>query len=155
VGIEYGITIKPIHDLSIRFSGTNAKHSFISNIVKGVNYNGKEMSGAPRFTSNAEIMYKPSFIKGLRLGAEWQHQGAYFMDDLDLFSYKGFDVVNLRAGYQYKAVEIWVNALNVSNVYYSVFSSKNATASGSSAYSYSLGDPREITVGLAFHFGKK
>ena len=155
VGIEYGITIKPIHDLSIRFSGTNAKHSFISNIVKGVNYNGKEMSGAPRFTSNAEIMYKPSFIKGLRLGAEWQHQGAYFMDDLDLFSYKGFDVVNLRAGYQYKAVEIWVNALNVSNVYYSVFSSKNATSSGSSAYSYSLGDPREITVGLAFHFGKK
>ena len=155
VGIEYGITIKPIKDLSIRFSGTNAKHSFISNIVKGVNYNGKEMSGAPRFTSNAEIMYKPSYIKGLRLGAEWQHQGAYFMDDLDLFSYKGFDVINLRAGYQYKAVEIWLNALNVSNVYYSVFSTKNATSSGSSAYSYSLGDPREITLGLAYHFGKK
>ena len=155
VGIEYGITIKPIHDLSIRFSGTNAKHSFISNIVKGVNYNGKEMSGAPRFTSNAEIMYKPSYIKGLRMGAEWQHQGAYFMDDLDLFSYKGFDVINLRAGYQYKAVEIWLNALNVSNVYYSVFSTKNATSSGSSAYSYSLGDPREITLGLAYHFGKK
>ena len=155
VGIEYGITIKPIKDLSIRFSGTNAKHSFISNIVKGVNYNGKEMSGAPRFTSNAEIMYKPSYIKGLRLGAEWQHQGAYFMDDLDLFSYKGFDVINLRTGYQYKAVEIWLNALNVSNVYYSVFSTKNATSSGSSAYSYSLGDPREITLGLAYHFGKK
>ena len=155
VGIEYGITIKPIKDLSIRFSGTNAKHSFISNIVKGVNYNGKEMSGAPRFTSNAEIMYKPSYIKGLRLGAEWQHQGAYFMDDLDLFSYKGFDVINLRAGYQYKAVEIWLNVLNVSNVYYSVFSTKNATSSGSSAYSYSLGDPREITLGLAYHFGKK
>ncbi len=155
VGIEYGISFKPVHDLSIRFSGTNAKHSFIENVVKGVNYNGKEMSGAPRFTSNSEVMFKPSFLKGLRLAAEWQHQGAYFMDDLDLFSYKGFDVINLRAGYQFKAMEIWVNALNVSNVYYSVFSSKNATASGSSAYSYNLGDPREITVGIAYHFGKK
>jgi hypothetical protein len=52
-------------------------------------------------------------------------------------------------------MEIWVNALNVSNVFYSVFSSKNATASGSSAYSNNLGDPREITVGIAYHFGKK
>lgn len=154
-GVEYGITYKPAEGLSIRFSGTNAKHSFIKNVVKGVNYNGKEMSGAPRFTGNAEIMYKPPFVKGLRVSAEWQHQGKYFMDDLDLYTYKGFDIVNLRAGYQYKMFEVWVNAINAGNLYYSTFSSKNATASGSSAYSYSLGDPREITVGLAYTFGKK
>lgn len=155
IGVEYGITWKPIKDLSVRISATNAKHTFIDNIVKGVNYNGKEMSGAPRFTGNAEIMYKPSYIKGLRVSAELQHQGDYFMDDLDLYKYKGFDVLNLRAGYQVKGFEIWVNALNATNLYYSVFSSKNATTNGSSAYSYSLGEPREITVGLAYHFGKK
>jgi len=155
MGIEYGITWKPINDLSVRFSGTNAKHTFIDNIVKGVNYNGKEMSGAPHFTSNAEITYKPSFAKGLRLSAEWQHQGAYFMDDLDGYKYKGFDVVNVRAGYQLKGFEIWVNVLNAGNLYYSVFASKNATSGGSASYAYSLGDPREITLGLAWHFGKK
>ncbi len=155
VGIEYGLTYKPVNDLSIRFSGTSAKHTFIKNVVKGVSYNDKEMSGAPRFTGNAEMMYKPSYVKGLRLSAEWQHQGAYFMDDLDVYKYKGFDVINLRAGYQLKQFELWVNALNVTNVYYSVFASKNATTNGSSSYSYSLGDPREITVGLAYHFGKK
>lgn len=154
-GVEYGITYKPAEGLSIRFSGTNAKHTFIKNVVKGVDYNGKEMSGAPRFTSNAEVMYKPPFVKGLRVSAEWQHQGKYFMDDLDLYTYKGFDIVNLRAGYQYKMFEVWVNAINAGNLYYSTFSSKNATTSGSSAYSYSLGDPREITVGLAYSFGKK
>ena len=154
-GVEYGITYKPAEGFSIRFSGTNAKHTFIKNVVKGVDYNGKEMSGAPRFTSNAEVMYKPPFVKGLRVSAEWQHQGKYFMDDLDLYTYKGFDIVNLRAGYQYKMFEVWVNAINAGNLYYSTFSSKNATASGSSAYSYSLGDPREITVGLAYSFGKK
>ncbi len=113
------------------------------------------MSGAPRFTGNAEVSYKPSFVKGLRVSAEWQRQGKYFMDDLDLYTYGGFDVVNIRAGYQYKGFELWVNAINAGNRFYSTFSSKNATANGSSSYSYSLGDPREITVGLAYHFGKK
>jgi iron complex outermembrane recepter protein len=155
IGIEYGVTYKPINDLSVRISATNAKHTFIDNVVKGISYNGKEMSGAPRFTGNAEISYKPSFVKGLRVSAEWQHQGKYFMDDLDVYTYRGFDVINLRAGYQYKGFELWVNAINAANHFYSTFSSKNATASGSSAYSYSLGDPREITVGLAYHFSKK
>lgn len=154
-GIEYGVTFKPVEDLYIRFSGTNAKHQFVSNIVKGVDYSGKEMSDAPRFTSNAEIIYKPSFIKGFRIGAEWQHQGSYFMDDLNKTRYGGFDVINLRTGYRLGQWELWVNALNVTNLYYSVMSSKNATSNGSAAYSYSLGDPREITVGLAFNFGKK
>jgi iron complex outermembrane recepter protein len=154
-GIEYGITYKPITDLSIRFSGTNARHSFVNNTVRGVKYDGREMSGAPRFIANAEINYRPSFIKGLRVGAEWQHQSRYFMDDLDQYTYKGFDVFNFRAGYQLKGFELWLNALNATNLYYSVYSSKNATTSGNSSYSYSLGDPREITVGLAYRFGKK
>jgi iron complex outermembrane recepter protein len=155
VGIEYGITYRPITNLSIRFSGTNAKHTFVNNIVRGVKFDGKEMSGAPRFIANAEINYKPSFIKGLRIAAEWQHQSRYFMDDLDLYTYEGFDVFNFRAGYQLKGFELWVNALNATNLYYSVFSSKNATANGNDSYSYSLGDPRELTLGLTYRFAKK
>jgi outer membrane receptor for Fe3+-dicitrate len=154
-GIEYGITFRPTEGLSIRFSGTNAKHEFVNNIVKGVDYSGREMSDAPRFTSNAEIVYRPSFIKGFRIGVEWQHQGKYFMDDLDQYTYRGFDVINLRSGYRFKSFECWINMLNATNLYYSVLSSKNATANGNSAYSYSLGDPRELTVGLAYHFGKR
>jgi outer membrane receptor protein involved in Fe transport len=154
-GIEYGITFRPAEGLSIRFSGTNAKHEFVNNIVKGVDYSGREMSDAPRFTSNAEIVYRPSFIKGFRIGVEWQHQGKYFMDDLDQYTYPGFDVINLRSGYRFKSFECWINMLNATNLYYSVLSSKNATANGNSAYSYSLGDPRELTVGLAYHFGKR
>lgn len=151
-GIEYGLTYKPFRDIMIRFSGTNAKHEFINNIVKGTDYSGKEMSGAPRFTANAEIAYKPSCIKGSRISAEWQHQGKYFLEDLDQYSYGGFDVLNLRAGYQRKGFEVWINALNATNLYYSVFASRNATTSGSASYSYNLGDPREITLGVAYHF---
>lgn len=151
-GIEYGIRYRPCAGLSIRFSGTNAKHSFISNKVRGVDYSGKEMSGAPRFTSNAEVTYKPSFLKGLYLSAEWQHQASYFMDDLDDYRYKGFDVINFRAGCQLKHIGAWINILNATNRYYAVYASKNATATGSSAYNYNLGDPREITIGISYRF---
>lgn len=153
-GIEYGVTYRPVNDLSVRLSATNAKHTFVNNVVKGVDYSGKEMSGAPRFTANAEVMYKPAYVHGLRISAEWQHQGRYFMDDLDQTSYKGFDVVNFRIGYQLSRWEIWVNALNAFNQYYSTYASRNATGS-SVVYTYNLGDPREITVGLGYRFGKR
>lgn len=154
-GIEYGINYKHNSQLSFRFTGTNAKHSFVDNIVGGVNYNGKEMSSAPRFVCNAEINYKPIFVKGLRLSAEWQHQSKYFMDDLNNYQYTGFDVVNLRIGYQYKKAEIWCNALNALNKFYAINATKSSTSSGSASYSYTLGDPREITIGLAIKLQKQ
>lgn len=154
-GIEYGVTYKPVQSLFIRFSGTHAKHTFIENVVKGVDYNGREMSGAPRFTGNAEVTWKPAFIPGFRIGAEWQHQGRYYMDDLNRTSYKGFDVLNLRTGYRRGRMEVWANVLNALNVYYSTYASKNAVNTGTSAYSYNLGDPQEITLGVSVRFGKQ
>lgn len=154
-GIEYGINFRPSKELYLRFSGTSAKHSFVSNIVKGVDFSGKEMSGAPRFTGNAEVVYKPKWIKGFRIGMEWNHQGAYYMDDFDKYRYPGYDLLHVRFGYTIQRVEFWLNMLNAGDVYYSTFSSKNATASGSSAYSYNLGDPREITIGFSIALDKK
>lgn len=155
IGIEYGINYKHNNQLSFRFSGTSSKHTFINNIAGGVSYNDKEMSGAPRFICNAEINYKPLFVKGLRVSAEWQHQSRYFMDDLNNYSYNGFDVLNLRIGYQYEQLEIWCNALNVLNKFYAINATKSSTSSGSASYSYTLGDPREITIGIAYKFQKK
>ena len=154
-GIEFGLNVKPNQEWYVRFSGTTARHTFIRNIVKGVDFSGKEMSGAPRFTNSAEVMYKPSWLKGFRIGMEWIHQGKYFMDDFNKFTYPGYDLTHVRVGYQIKNVELWLNVLNAGNTYYSTFSSKNATSSGSSAYSFNLGEPRELTLGVAYKFIKK
>ena len=148
-GIEYGITYKPTGEWMLRLSATNAKHSFLQDVEKGIDYSGNEMAGGPHFIANAEAMYKPRFVKGLRLGAEWQHQGRYWMNNANTASYPGFDVVNIRAGYQVKQFEVWVNALNAFNRYYAVIASKSTYG-----YTYNLGDPREITLGLRIHFGK-
>lgn len=149
-GIEYGITYRPTNSLSIRFSAANSKHTFGDYLEKGVAYNNNELAGGPRFIANAEITYKPAFIKGLRIGTEWQHIGPYYMDNANSKKYDGFDLLNLRAGYTIRQFEVWVNALNATNTYYSTYASKSGAT-----LSYNLGDPREFTIGIAYKFSKK
>ena len=153
-GLEYSIKYKPSNQLQVNIGATNAKHYFVQNVVKGIDYSGKTMNAAPSFTSNAELIYKPDFIKGFRISAEWNHQSSYFMDDLNNFKYKGFDVINLRTGYQIKKVALWLNVLNLLNEYYSPWATKVATTNGNASYSYYLGDPREFTFGVSYKFGK-
>jgi outer membrane receptor for ferric coprogen and ferric-rhodotorulic acid len=71
------------------------------------------------------------------------------MDDANTQRYAGFSIVNARSGYTYKAWELWVNVLNASNHYYAALATKSAYG-----YSYNLGNPRDITVGLSWHPGK-
>lgn len=153
-GIEYGINYHANDELFFRLSATNAKHTFVNYIASGINYNGRQMANAPNFSGNAEITYQPNYIKGLRLGIEEQQVGRYFMDNLNVYQYKGFNVTNVRAGYQIKQAEVWINALNVFNTYYSTLATATATTNGKATYSYNLGDPRAFTLGLSYKFGK-
>lgn len=148
-GIEYGITYRPGSEWMFRLSATNAKHTFIRNIEKGMDYSGHEMAAAPHFTANTELMYKPAFLKGFRIGAEWQHQGSYYLDNANSGRYPGFDVFNFRTGYTIARFDVWVNVLNAFNKYYAALAAKSTYG-----YTYNLGDPREFTVGLSYHFGK-
>lgn len=149
-GIEYGITYKPSAQWMIRLSAANSKHRFIDYIEKNVSYNGREIPGAPHFFSNTELMYKPAGIKGFRIGIEWQHLGGYYMDNLNSKEYAGYDLLNIRTGYQLKAFDVWINVLNSGNRYYSTLASKSGNT-----LAYNLGDPREISMGIAYQFVKK
>ena len=153
-GIEYGISYRPFEDLYLRLSCTNAVHKFVNYIASGVNYNGYEMANAPHFTGNAEVVYKPHYIKGFRIGLEEQEVGKYYMDNLQQFTYNGFKVTNIRTGYQFGPAEIWANVLNLFNTYYATLATASVTNKVAS-YSYDLGDPRAFTLGLAYHFGKQ
>ena len=145
-GIEAGLNASA-RDISFRFSGAWSRHRFTEFIEKGISYNGNEMSNAPNQVYNAEIWYKPSFAKGLRAGAEWQHVGSYFTDQQNTARYKGYDVLNLRIGYTYKNVEVWMNVLNATDRYYSTITTKS-----SFGYSYQLAEPRSFNLGIACDF---
>ena len=143
-GVELGVNTTPLKDLSLRLSGAWSEHRFTDYVEKGVSYSGNEMNGAPRWLYNAEAWYKPSFVKGLRLGAELQHVGAYWADPQNTARYAGYRTLNLRAGYAFRGVDVWVNALNATNTYYATMASRSAYG-----YSYTLAEPRNLTVGLS------
>ncbi|HWI93157.1 MAG TPA: TonB-dependent receptor [Flavisolibacter sp.] len=147
-GIEFGLNASPVTEITVRFSGAYSVHKFDAFVEKGNNYNGNEMNNAPHWIHNAEVWYKPSFVKGLRVGAEWQKVGSYYMDPKNTAKYKGYNVLTLRAGYQYNGFEIWLNVLNVTNNYYSYISTK------STSYSYTLAEPRSFNLGISYDLGQ-
>lgn len=147
-GIEFGINATPVKDISFRFSGAYSKHEFVDYIEKGVKYNNNEMSNAPNWIYNTELWYRPSFVKNLRIGAELQHVGKYFVDPQNTATYDGYYSLNLRAGYAFKGIEVWMNVLNATDNYYSYITSKS-----SFGYSYQLAEPRNFNAGISYDFG--
>jgi outer membrane receptor protein involved in Fe transport len=146
-GIEYGLTLRPDEEWTLRVSGTYSDHVFIVQYENNKNYSGNQMAAAPRFIANTELTWRPSFLKNFRLGVEWQHLGKYWMDNANTKQYTGFDIVNFRTGYQRGQWELWVNALNAFNKYYAALATRSTYG-----YSYNLGDPAEVTIGLSWHF---
>jgi outer membrane receptor protein involved in Fe transport len=148
-GIELGLNATPVKDVTLRFSGAYSQHHFTQFVEKGISYNGKQMNGAPAWMHNAEIWYKPSYAKGLRIGAEWQKLGSYFMDPVNSTRYKGFNALHLRAGYQWKGAEIWMNVMNATRNYYAFAASRSA-----SGHNYTPAEPRNFNVGVSYDFGR-
>jgi outer membrane receptor protein involved in Fe transport len=147
-GVELGLNATPSKDVTIRWSGAYSKHKFVQYHEKGETYDGNEMNGAPNWMYNTEVWYKPRFMKGFRIGAEVQHIGNYFADAKNTSVYEGYTVLNLRAGYEFKSIEVWINAMNITDNYYA-----NIVTKSSSGYSYTLADPRNINIGFAYNFG--
>lgn len=147
-GIELGFNAKPLKSISIRFSAAISRHEFTEFVEKGVSYNGNEMSGAPRWLHNAELWYQPTWMKGLRVGMEWQKVGSYFMDPKNTVKYKGYNIMHFRIGYRVNALEVWVNVMNAADKYYAYTSSKS-----NYGYNYTPAEPRHINFGIAYDFG--
>lgn len=147
-GIELGVTVTPIQEVTVRLSGAYSKHMYVEYREKGESFDGNEMNGAPNWMYNTEVWYRPASVKGLRLGAELQHIGDYFADAKNTSVYNGYTILNLRAGYEFRSMEIWINALNVTDSYYA-----NIVTKSNSGYSYTLADPRNINIGFAYNFG--
>ena len=143
-GVEFGIQVSPVKDVSFRLSGAYSEHRFIAFEEKGANYSNNEMNNAPRWMHNAEAWYRPSWLKSFRIGLEWQKIGAYYMDAKNTVKYDGYDVVNLRTAYQVKWMEVWMNVMNIGDSYFSYVSTKS-----NSGYSYQLAEPRNFNAGVS------
>ena len=149
-GVEYTLKYAPLKSLNLRVSGTNARHQFTDYVERGNNLTHNEMATAPRFISNSEVTYKPGFLPGLRVGLEWQHLGKYYMDAANTEYYEGYDLFNFRTGYTIKGLEVWLNALNLTDKLYATTVDKYSYGK-----SYRQGIPRTFNVGIAYNFSAK
>ncbi|MBL56306.1 MAG: TonB-dependent receptor [Flavobacteriales bacterium] len=149
-GIEYSLKDKLAKDLFIRVSGTYAIHQFTDYTIEGTDYAGKVMPQSPNWIMNSQLTYKPSALKGFRSSIEWQHIDRYYMEKENAKIYNGYDILNLRLGYEYKAFEVWTNVMNLTDELYATVA--RATNWGQR---YSLGRPRNVNIGLAYKFQKK
>ncbi|BDS09374.1 TonB-dependent receptor [Aureispira anguillae] len=147
MGIEYGVYYSPIKDISIRVTGSNASHTFLEYNEKGTDYAGNLMPQAPNWLFNTEVMYKPRFLKGFRIGVEMMHMNQYYMDAANTKMYDGFVIFNGRVGYTIKGFDIWCNVMNFTNQLYS----PNARLS-KWGESITVGNPINVNVGIGYNF---
>ncbi len=145
IGIEYQVKYRLNSFVQFHWNGTNAKHTYLSTLIKGVDVSGKEMNAAPHFFSNISMYWKTR--KALQGSLEWQHQSSYFMDETNATKYPGFDVLNVRMAYTIGQSEIWMNLLNATDTYYSTMATKNFSVKGNNGYAYYIGEPRNISLG--------
>ncbi|QHL86564.1 TonB-dependent receptor [Nibribacter ruber] len=149
-GVEYTLHYEPTSALAFRWSGTNARHWFVQYQEKGKDLAGNEMATAPRFLTNAEVTYRPNYVKGLRLSLEWQHVGKYYMDPANSEYYCGYNLLSARVGYTLHGFETWVNVLNMANALYATTVDKYAYGK-----SYRQGIPRTVHLGIGYQFTAK
>ncbi|WP_417443025.1 TonB-dependent receptor domain-containing protein [Joostella sp.] len=158
-GIEYGITFKPVPELSLTHNGSFAKHRYIKFYEGGIDYSGTDQQTAPSLLGNTQINYHPQFIKNFSIGLEYELVGKYdtsFENQVDngdgTFStatYDGHNIFNLRASYALKHFEIWAHALNIFDTLYSTRASYNQY---SKENNYSVGNPRAFHAGIRYKF---
>jgi iron complex outermembrane receptor protein len=166
-GVEYGVTYRPDTQWMLRLGGTNAIHRFDDFALSTrptdpvQNVNGKRMPAAPSWIANVELLYKPVWLKGLRLGMEWQRMSPWYENQINTFRYedkgflgmKGVSVLTLRTGYAWKGAEVFLNVMNVTDELYAFYSSRG-NREGDRA-TFTPAPPRTFVFGVQYNFLRK
>jgi outer membrane receptor protein involved in Fe transport len=149
-GVEAGLETFPVMDFTLGVSYSYAEHTYTEWRVSSTkDFNGKEISAAPRENLNVRLDYSPSFLKGGLIEVEWVRLGSYWLDDENTTKYDGHDLLNMRASYNITPRwEMYAKALNVNDKLYA----DRASKSGTSEALYAPGQPRTFFGGLTYHW---
>ncbi|WP_103866443.1 TonB-dependent receptor domain-containing protein [Aquimarina sp. I32.4] len=160
-GVEYGITWKPIKELSLTHNGSYAQHRYVDFFDRGIDYSDTDRKTAPNLMGTSLITYQKNFENtfGFSITAEQELIGKYntsFENQIDnengTFStetYSGHSIFNLRASVQYKGFEVWGHALNIFDELYATRASFNRFRGENS---YTIGNPRAFHLGVRYNF---
>lgn len=136
------------------FSYTNQEYKDFTAVfgfpASQINFAGNDIGKAPKTLGNLAIQYRPSFVNGLMLEAEWVHVGDYYTDETNTNKYEGHDLFNLRASLEIsEKFELYGRVMNITDERYSTYTSNQV---GDPDISYRPGLPRRFYVGFKSKF---
>ncbi|WP_457597916.1 TonB-dependent receptor [Hydrogenimonas sp.] len=147
--VHRGVELSALAELSQEWSLKAAYSYSRHNYDDDPTYGNNEMAQAPNHLGNLRLLYTPARAKGLRLMAEYQYVGSWWMDDEhEGGRYDGYQIGNLKADYRYDAH--WSFFAKVTNITDEKYASRARYAWGKD--DYTPGDPRMFYGGLAYRW---
>jgi outer membrane receptor protein involved in Fe transport len=153
-GVEVSLLARPDDVWTARLGAALARHTYVAFTVderagRERVFDGNRMEKAPALVANGEVAVRPPFAPGLRLALEGERVAGYWMDPENTLRYAGHTVLNARAGYTRRGVEVWATLLNATDARYAT----TAEVSFGQAQ-YTPGLPRALTVGVGTRLGR-
>jgi len=143
-GIELTTLVQMTKDIAGRVAYSYSKHRYDNDS----NYGNNEMQQAPNNMANIRLILTPTALKGLRVMAEYQYVGSWYLDDTESEKYDGYDIGNLKADYAYdKQIRIFAKVNNITDERYAT-SARYAWGN----HDYTPGDPRQFYAGLEYRW---
>ena len=144
-GVEFGVGTALTEKLRLDFAYTYAKHTYetwITNQSTGANLNGNNIESAPNQFGDTRLTWEP--VKGVTTQVEWVKMGSYWLDAANTGKYKGHELWNLRASYEFmKGMSVSGRVMNLTDKRYA----DSAGGSGA-APTLSPGLPLTVFAGL-------
>ncbi len=142
-GIEVTAQVQATQEWAGHIAYSYSKHNYVNDVKYGDN----EIAKAPNHLGNTRLIYTPKYLKNLRVMAEYQYVGSYWMDDDHDKKYGGYNIGNLKADYAYsESLRFFSKVTNITDERYAV------SASNGWSLSYSPGDPRQFYAGLEYRW---
>jgi iron complex outermembrane recepter protein len=146
-GVEVGISTALTTQLRLDATYTVKRDRF----DEWLEFDGKQMDGAPRTLGNALLSYSPTLLNGGRVAVEWSTMGSYFADAGNTHRFGGFQIMNLHANYNVgRNAELFARAVNVANTRYAEI----VTYDQFQGEQFTPGTPRAVYAGLRYSVGR-
>jgi outer membrane receptor protein involved in Fe transport len=144
-GVEVSLSSRLLDDLTAKVAYSYTKHKYVNDMT----YNNNDQAQAPQDTANVRLIYSPSQLQGLSIMLEWEHAGAWWLDDANTKKYGGFNIANIKINYRpNESFSLFVKANNLTN---KVYAESASISFGKEKYTPAA--PRQFFAGFEYKMG--
>ncbi len=150
-GLEYTLGWQLAELWSLQLNGTYARHLYANSpspvgVDPDIDIEGNDIDTAPRHMGSLRLLWDFS-LQG-RAELEWVHMGSYYLEPTNQFSYEGYDLLNLRARYQF--TPRIGGGIRLTNLTDARYAERADYAFGE--YRYFVGQPRSLYADISVNF---